>query len=580
MDQSPPSKTLEDFIGKLSDAGVESEGEFTLNPERARELLRSFQLDNPYRYILHLVSFMVGFHPPEINLTTTNSQGQHRITLTAAGVELAPEDLANPFLGLLRRGKGRHFEELAIGLNAATGIEGCAVVISSGKSIGSYAGDKIVTDTSQGHVEGTRIEILRPPTRKSQDEEAFVRQGFPHCPVPLVVNAVPISGNLECQPGDFEWHLHNPHDPLWLMPNEHRTVVSHTARFSALIQIGEVAPGLEIIHLGRSYLKTVPWALTGGGWRLRLTIATTRCKKDLSQLDILEEKTFHNLLNHIRNQFLDSLAQMLKPLSASPRPPSDFLDLVIDHAFQGGAKDQAYQMQREQYQRVKESKNLLHRATASYRLGLMERQRGNPNAETLIGAAAQDFASWRAPRDLWFEDFPVSPKVYAAWVQVRAHYYLGRHSEELAEQLFKHAFKARGCLPMEELSLRWALELDNGRGRAQERLRWGQVLHQLQRLEEARTVLEEAVRQAPSDGLKDPKIGWNITELLGQVCAELGHPKLAISHLSEVLEAKRDRYGNQSSELGLTLERLIVILEHTGDKQTAQHYRSWVASLV
>ncbi|MCA9795794.1 MAG: hypothetical protein KC910_28500, partial [Candidatus Eremiobacteraeota bacterium] len=52
--------SIETMLGQYREAGsVDSEGRFTLDPRRARELLREFQLAQPEFYILHLLSYAV-----------------------------------------------------------------------------------------------------------------------------------------------------------------------------------------------------------------------------------------------------------------------------------------------------------------------------------------------------------------------------------------------------------------------------------------------------------------------------------------------------------------------------------------
>lgn len=120
-----------DLIADLSSGGrVESEGEFTLDRDKAREKLRKFQLADPLRYVLELVQAAHLQGAENIHFDIDANDMRMRFD----GAPFSLQDFDQLYNALLSRG-GTHSaarRQLALGVNAATALEPALIRVASG----------------------------------------------------------------------------------------------------------------------------------------------------------------------------------------------------------------------------------------------------------------------------------------------------------------------------------------------------------------------------------------------------------------------------------------------------------------
>ncbi|MEZ4462048.1 MAG: hypothetical protein R3E66_20480 [bacterium] len=110
---------------------LEKEGEFRLDPEKAREKLRLFRLPDPHRWVLEIVSAanLLGAD------TVTFRVDADEVEAHFDGDEFQPEDLADFYNSAFRTTKTPRdiaVRQLAIGFTAAEGLSPSVLVIESG----------------------------------------------------------------------------------------------------------------------------------------------------------------------------------------------------------------------------------------------------------------------------------------------------------------------------------------------------------------------------------------------------------------------------------------------------------------
>ncbi|MCA9797529.1 MAG: hypothetical protein KC910_37210, partial [Candidatus Eremiobacteraeota bacterium] len=197
---------MDRLLAQLQQEGaLDSQGFFTLDPSRARELLRHFQLARPEHYVLNLVSFLVGSGARGITVTT----GPKRLTIRAVGAVVDATLLANPLAGLFAHSQGRALGELAIGVNSALGLPGATVVVRSwdGKIglAGHYQQESFQTEN--WHPEDTTPAIVVEVSHQIQsryfEEAEALRSWFEHCPIPIELDGEDITRPLGGPQGAF-----------------------------------------------------------------------------------------------------------------------------------------------------------------------------------------------------------------------------------------------------------------------------------------------------------------------------------------------------------------------------------------
>ena len=555
--------TLDQLLHEYKQNGVDSEGQFTLNPIRARELLEQFQLPEPSHYALHLVSFLIGAGARGVSIFSSKGQ----IRYEAPGAQLDIDTLKSPFSVLLKSGASAHLSELALALNTVLGQPNTRVEVSYGKSLATYTSEEIRV-VGIAPTELLTIQVKARFGKAGADRELeLIREAFRWTTLPIRINGqgIPIAGYTHQDEG-LELHLQNPDYPLLVGKNvEHRITKPIKANFSALIRVGRHKPGLRVISLGRDYGKPLPWNLQVPGWQVEVTVDTDTLKKDLSQQDLLENERYKNLLQALRNQLEWATAYLLTQL-----PPPDsaepLVDDLVEGMFRAGQADQVFAYQSRLVQSLGLIPDKQKKGKAILRLALLQESRGEVEAsqqrlglELLRAAGSTD---------------PTEPD----WTILKARMAFQPPSLELVQSVNRFLSGSAVPLAAKEHCYRWLLK--NGQRDPREmvvyRVELSRQIFETGRPAEALQQLETAYSDEEGKALaENVDLGLRAARLRGEIAAQMGQMESSLKYLGLYLNGMREKHGQYSLQLGTTLEQLALILEHLGQSKQADEYRAW-----
>lgn len=204
----------EDLIAALQGtARVDFEGGFSFDREKAREKLRTYQVAEPQRYVLHLVALAtlkgatkIAFECDSDDLICSFDGGQ----VTADDLD----DLYNASFAAANSDAQRARQQLAIGLHAALAINPRHVKLASGTLTMLARHDQAdVIAVAEAATEGTRIHVkqrFRPGLlvrfvkhlRGTLAEAAWLRERGRYAGLTITINGEQISGGLELADAD------------------------------------------------------------------------------------------------------------------------------------------------------------------------------------------------------------------------------------------------------------------------------------------------------------------------------------------------------------------------------------------
>ena len=535
-------------------ANLDSRGRFTLDPRRARELLRNLQLPDPYLYIVCLTSFLIGMGARHILLTTHGP-----IQLVGEGACLSEEIVANPLGGLFSGHTGSAYRELAIGLNTVLGIPGARVeLLSLGADQGfegHYADDRFsCTPVAGSGQPGITLTIHRQATGKqpplSREAEA-VEAHFGFCPVVMAINGRTLSSQLSVDPNSTTLGLHSRQaSPACALDLSQAALIhEHAGPVQALIEFGSPREACHWIYLGRSYERRLPWRLEPGDLKLEMWISCDRVDKDLSQSELVDNERYQKVVNFLKAALSRALDELLERVLTQPLTPTDrqrlhpLLVYCVETSARRGQIGLALQLQ----QRLASGSDM-----DQYRLRLLQ--------------------EGQHPRFQGYSRVEASNDLDELWQVARANLALRGPTHPQAREVILHCGQRAYSSKNYEMALNCWLPIPGWRESALS----GPVGHcflELGRFEEARTALREGLlhnKDAHSTALQ---------ELLAVAEAQLGHLREAALLLAEVLRAKQAQFGNRSAQLGITLERLALLCRQMKEDKTAAHYESWARNL-
>jgi tetratricopeptide (TPR) repeat protein len=539
---------------------VDSEGQFTLNPQRVKDLLRQFQLPEPAHYALHLVSFLIGAGARAIGV---DSAKQH-MSLRGEGAFLDESLARAPLAALLSsREANPYLVELALGLNALMGVEGGEARLACGGWEATYTAASI--DIKERDPANDGLTIVAKPRfmeRSNELEISLIREAFGWCQLPITLNGTAMVRSLDqTLNSGLEIHLDNPRYPLGLSQNESsRLNRSVQAEFSALIRIGRQPPGFRVVYLGRRYEKPLPWCFDVPGWQVDITVSSDRFKKDLSQQALLENAQYQNLLRALRVQMeLGSLALLdaVPPTEAA----EDLVDDLVEHLFCNGQRDHALRYQNELAHHYSSQRDSLPKGKALYRLTLMEKAVGQ--SPTGASGTAILCAQTRQPE--------------GRWCRLGAELAFANYAPALHSEV-RTTLAARSAPPwLLERCCRWLIKTmdQDPDSRVWYRVDLARLVFQGGRLAEALAHLEQA--EAEGYGHSDAEI--LAVELRAEIAAERGQLAESLTMFERHLTALRDQHGQHSLKLGLTLVRMAKLLDHLGEPKQAERFREWSRNL-
>lgn len=205
--------STDDLIASLCAAGrVDSHGSFSLDPAKAREKLRTFQIAEPHRYVLHLVALAVlrGATRIEFEIDTDDLWARFD------GAPLAAEDFEDLYsssFSAAQTDAERARQQLAVGLNAALALNPRFVRVTSGPpgarvrlevrhgaddAIGRVDGEGAGTEVhvKQRFRPGLIVRFVR-HVRGAMPEVTCIRERCAYAPIPIRVNLDTIRGGIE-----------------------------------------------------------------------------------------------------------------------------------------------------------------------------------------------------------------------------------------------------------------------------------------------------------------------------------------------------------------------------------------------
>jgi tetratricopeptide (TPR) repeat protein len=101
------------------------------------------------------------------------------------------------------------------------------------------------------------------------------------------------------------------------------------------------------------------------------------------------------------------------------------------------------------------------------------------------------------------------------------------------------------------------------------------LLHQ-GRLHEAKAALEKSLNLRTLPGFQsEEQFEFLLAKTRGELAVCLGHFEDAVQAFGQQLTLLSRRYGQYSLNLGLTLERLVYLLDRLGHKKQAREYKEW-----
>ncbi len=125
---------VDDILQNLrKDGRLEKEGEFRLDPEKAREKLRHFRLPDPHRWVLEIVSAANILQATKVEFRVDADEVEAHFN----GIAFEAEDLSDLFNAAFREAKSLRdlaAKQLAIGFTAAEALNPSSFILESGTS--------------------------------------------------------------------------------------------------------------------------------------------------------------------------------------------------------------------------------------------------------------------------------------------------------------------------------------------------------------------------------------------------------------------------------------------------------------
>lgn len=563
MTQRTKYNTLEQLLHEYKQNGVDSEGQFTLNPIRARELLEQFQLPEPSHYALHLLCFLVGAGAKSIEIFSTRTQ----LRFEAPGASLDKETLSSPFSVLLRSAAEPHLSELALGLNAFLGQEKGAVELRFQQWVAHYTHKNITLDEKSS----SKVLTIEAGARFHENgvdrELALIREYFRWSPVPIKINGQSLPCPYPSGPSEgIQVHLENQDYPLLLESGEaNRLSKKIEAPFSALIRLWRHRPSLRIVHLGRVYDCELPWTFFLPGWQVDITVNSDRFKKDLSQQSILGNDIYHNLLLTLRVQ-LEQACQMLLKQTPALSASENLIDDLVEHLFLKGNVELALDFQRRLSQSLSLNRDLLQAGKALYRLALMEKSLGQEQAAHKLQLGKGMLEGLRSPE-------PGEPK----WSILKANMAFNSKAPHIEPQVQNLLLAADTPAVVKEQCYRWLLRQGHQDPLTQS---WQLVclarqVYEAGRAAEAEELLDGSQKLLPSSASGHSQRDFDALELRAEIAVSRGQLEKALELFGRLLAQLMEKFGQYSLKLGVTLERLVALLECAGKRKEAKEYKAW-----
>ncbi len=558
-------ETLDQLLDQYRGSQIESKGMFTLDPQRARELLGRFRLKHPDEYILHLLSFLIGAGSTSVNVDLSDS---FVTTLIGAGAVVDEDIIRSPFAAFARSGTEPHLAELGIGLNAFLSATDRRVELGSANLVSTFQGCEVKILDSTESKAGIRILCRRSDKPRSRQEEAFIRRSFRWSPISIFVGEEDITVPVGDGPSVFELHLHNEKYPLRFTDEAALRIEKPVwAGFSALLRIGPPNGRLLILTMGRCFEKPTPWTFWQASLPVDIVINSDRLKTDLSHQAIVEDQKYHNLLASLKSQLLKVLEELL--VQESPCLESEAIgNLFVEQLFQSGRADLALDLQTRLCKRFARIPDTLARGLAVFRLGLIQQSLQMPDGVSNLRYGASLLGSLEDEKS--FATF---------WGKIRARMVFAPNEADLPPLVALVA--QAGGEDVHEPCYRWlSMREADQESRLEARVKLIKALLQKGAGTAAGEEIDAALAEiGPEATVAGSGFVVKILELRAELSLKNGHLEESVQHLQELLNLLVERFGRRSTRLGLTLKRLALLAEERGGKKKSRQWRRWIRSL-
>ncbi len=542
----PQGETFEKLLADYRLNGVDSEGHFTLNPARAREMLEQFQLPEPAYHALHLVSFLIGAGATSISV----ERQAGGLLFSAPGAQIPPEAMSEPFSALLKSKEEPYLGELALGLSAVLGQK-VTVELSWGGTTAIYRPDAIEL------VEGSSLEMTIKVGRGGERELELIAQHFACSPIPIRLAGESVTAASSWGEATLQLILENPSYPLGPMTVAPIHIRKSTkARFSAVVRVGREASGVRVLHLGRLYTTELPWSCGLEGWQVEAFLNTDRLQKDLTQQSLLENQTLKNIFATLQQQLESALANL--PLLVWRDHDAQCLWNSVIASLARARPKEAVERQ-SSFLRVLETAPTAVKANALFRLGLLQ---------DLVKAGSGESCLREAEAMLTAEDAREALRI-----PIKARMDISKPTPEMEEAVSALVDDIRATEEDRLEALRWLRAFSAITAR-QRSLYTVKLAHQLNLLGRSGLALQE-LDSWESEISVDQLLLAQSLEIRSAALADLGHYPKALESLGRLLSLQREEHGQYSLKLGLTLTQMATLLEHLGKAKQAKEYREW-----
>lgn len=538
--------SLDQLLSDYRRSGVDSEGQFTLNPSRAREMLEQFQLPEPAHYALHLVSFLVGAGAASVRFDST-TDGIRFLGVRAC---IAASERVSPFSALLRSDVDPYLSELALGLNALLGMGGLAELHSSDGMV-RYGPDRFESCEDQACHDGLLLVVRG--AGNGEREKQLIAEHLALCPIPLELDGRELAKPSWTR-ATLQVALCNPRYPLPEIPAapvEIRREIQ--APFSAVLRLGRESSGVRLLQLGRLYLAAAPWRCQLPGWQVEIVVNSDCFRKDLSQQSIRVDRLYQNLFEALRQQ-------LEKALLSFPIGPGwdDEVEALWDDAtgelFRKGRAHAALERQSLLVKHLEHAPDSPTKGNALHRLGqlLDSVQPGKGRRYSELG------------KEILAQHCPPS-EANLRLLKASMAYSAGPELESAVRAMSQDQ---QACPEDRLRCLLWLRDHRSEASPSTYHLEIAQLLYQLRRP-------GLALAELDAHPMEDGRMEAGELELRAGIYADLGQPERAVECLGRLLALQREQHGQYSLKLGMTLSALVALLEHLGQNRQAREYRDW-----
>jgi len=422
----------DDILNELrKDGRLEKEGEFRLDPEKAREKLRNFRLPDPHRWVLEIVSAanLMGATKVEFRVDTDE------VEATFDGMAFEAEDLADLFNAAFRHTRTARdiaAKQLAIGFTAAEALGPSSFILESGTT-------KLTLAPGQPRVEiipareTTRIYFRQAfraahlvaffkNLRGTIAEKTYLKDLAKYSETVVMLDKTRISFpfNFGGQPAHGIMEVGNTRGHIRILPGEKASRI-HLTQFGVLVvtEVSKASPGADAI------------------------LDCPNLQRDMSNASFVKDEAFKSTINVAQELYYEGVYNLYKSI-----PPHEWyqhasLELLVIYI----VETLAAQRHREH----EESPMLvrLGRLFEEFSIWPMA-DRPDPEVDVLVGQAARtSFARIRKGKRLYIstEHHPLvsisgkSPVILVAKRHIldltvaEVEMYLGMEVEDITEEL-------------------------------------------------------------------------------------------------------------------------------------------------